>query len=158
MRYLERVIQPGEVARQFGRLHWIIFWPSIFLIKLWIAGEVLLFLLADQMTTNEKIAVSMAAAFRVLILAALLLMGPLLRRVSTEIVVTDRRVIYKTGIISRHSREIAVNKIETVDVDQSIPGRIFGYGDVVIRGVGSSWEPLRSVADPIALRNSITLG
>ena len=49
-------------------------------------------------------------------------------------------------------------KIETVDVTQSVWGRIFGYGTVVIRGTGGGIEPLRGVAAPIALRNAILLG
>ena len=47
---------------------------------------------------------------------------------------------------------------ETIDVDQTILGRLLGYGPVLIRGVGSSWEPLRRVASPLELRNAIIVG
>jgi uncharacterized membrane protein YdbT with pleckstrin-like domain len=75
-----------------------------------------------------------------------------LKRFGTEIAVTDRRVIYKTGLIRRHTTEINMDKIESVDVDQSVLGRMFGYGTVTIRGTGEAVEPLRDIADPIAFR------
>ena len=71
---------------------------------------------------------------------------------------TDKRVIYKTGLLSRHTAEINISKIESVDVDQGILGRIFGYGTVFLRGTGASLEPLQDVADPIGLRNAILVG
>ena len=74
----------------------------------------------------------------------------------TEIVVTDPRVIYAHGFILRHSVEVHMDKIESVDVDQSILGRMFDYGDVTIRGTGSTMEPFRAVDRHIAFRNEVT--
>jgi len=74
----------------------------------------------------------------------------------TEIVVTDRRVIYAHGFIQRHSVEVHMDKIESVDVDQGMLGRVFDYGDVTIRGTGSTMEPLRAVDRPIDFRNEVT--
>ena len=68
--------------------------------------------------------------------ALLLLLGAWIRRRATEIVVTDRRVIFKRGLISRHTVEMNVSKIETVDVEQGLAGRIWDYGTVLIRGTG----------------------
>jgi uncharacterized membrane protein YdbT with pleckstrin-like domain len=85
----------------------------------------------------------------------LLAIAAWLKRFGTEIAVTDRRVIYKTGLIRRHTTEINMDKIESVDVDQSVLGRMFGYGTVTIRGTGEAVEPLRDIADPIAFRNAI---
>jgi uncharacterized membrane protein YdbT with pleckstrin-like domain len=74
----------------------------------------------------------------------------------TEIAVTDRRVIYARGFIQRHSIEVHMDKIESVDVDQSVLGRLFDYGDVTIHGTGTTLEPLRDVDRPIAFRNQVT--
>jgi uncharacterized membrane protein YdbT with pleckstrin-like domain len=79
-----------------------------------------------------------------------------IRRLSTELAVTNRRVIHKTGIFSRSSQEMNREKVESVDVQQSLPGRIFGYGTILVRGVGSSWEPFAHIADPLAFRSNIT--
>ena len=51
-----------------------------------------------------------------------------------------------------------ITKIETVDVEQSIAGRLMGFGTVLIRGTGAGFEPLRRVADPLALRSAILVG
>ena len=69
--------------------------------------------------------------------------------------VTDRRVIYKSGLIRRHTVEMNLDKVESVDVDQSLAGRLFGYGTVTIRGTGQAVEPLRDMAEPIQFRTAI---
>ena len=77
---------------------------------------------------------------------------------TTEIVVTDKRIIHKIGWIARHTEEMNITKVETVDVNQGIAGRIFGFGAVLIKGIGGSWEPLRHIALPLELRNAIIVG
>src|SRR4029077_10055333 len=67
-------------------------------------------------------------------------------------------VIYKTGIFQRHSMEMNRSKVETVGVDQSILGRILGYGTVMVRGTGGSFEPIRFIGDPLSFRSHITAG
>jgi uncharacterized membrane protein YdbT with pleckstrin-like domain len=70
--------------------------------------------------------------------------------------VTDRRVVHKTGFIKRRTFEMALDKIESVDVNQSILGRILNYGDVTIMGVGEGHETITTIASPLAFRNAIT--
>jgi uncharacterized membrane protein YdbT with pleckstrin-like domain len=75
---------------------------------------------------------------------------------TTEVAVTNLRVIYKTGLVKRTTNEMNMDKVESVKVDQSILGRILDYGTVTITGTGAGLEALPSVAQPIELRNSIT--
>jgi len=70
--------------------------------------------------------------------------------------VTDRRIIYKTGLLARHTIEMNRSKVQSIDVDQSIFGRLFGYGTIVVRGTGGSLEPVRMISRPIAFRSHIT--
>ena len=79
-------------------------------------------------------------------------------RATTEIVVTDKRIIHKRGWIARRTEEMNITKVETVDVAQNVAGRMLNYGTVLIRGTGGSWEPLRRVAAPLTLRNAIIVG
>jgi len=79
-----------------------------------------------------------------------------IRRATTELAVTDHRVIYKSGLLSRHTIEMNRDKVESVDVDQSLLGRILGYGTVVVRGTGGSLEPIRNISDPLSFRTHIT--
>ena len=88
-------------------------------------------------------------------LAILLALRAWFIRWMTEIVVTDRRVIYAHGFIQRHSVEVHMDKIESLDVDQGMLGRVFDYGDVTIRGTGTTMEPLHDVDRPIAFRNEV---
>lgn len=65
------------------------------------------------------------------------------------------RIIYKAGFIRRDTVEILMDKVESVDVDQSIMGRLLDYGTVTVRGTGASFEPLKGIAHPIELRSHI---
>ena len=80
------------------------------------------------------------------------------RRWTTEIAVTDRRIIFKRGLIRRHTVEMNMQKVESVDVDQTLIGRLFNYGNVTIRGTGSSFEILSRIDLPLKLRTTVTAG
>lgn len=153
MGYVQHVLQPGETVLQESRLHWFIYWRAVlFLI---IAGGIaaLYFLTPDPTMQNAALiggAVALALSILFFIAAAI-------RRHSTELAVTDHRIIYKTGVFSRHTMEMNRNKVESVDVDQSFFGRIFGYGTILVRGTGGSLEPLPNIQDPLALRSRITV-
>jgi uncharacterized membrane protein YdbT with pleckstrin-like domain len=73
----------------------------------------------------------------------------------TEIAVTDRRVIYKKGLIRLKTNEMNTDKVESVQVGQSVLGRMFDFGTVKILGTGEGLETLHTIANPIKLRNSI---
>jgi len=66
----------------------------------------------------------------------------------SEIVITNRRVVGKTGIIRRTTYDYGLDKIESIDVKQTILSRIFGYGDVVLTGSGSSSLKIPAVKSP----------
>ena len=89
-------------------------------------------------------------------LGALLILRAWFRQWGTEIAVTDRRVIYKSGVISRRTVEMNIDQIESVEVHQSIIGRMLGYGDIAVHGTGEGIENIRLVADPLTVRSAIT--
>jgi uncharacterized membrane protein YdbT with pleckstrin-like domain len=66
------------------------------------------------------------------------------------------RVVHKEGFIQRQTFEISLDKIESVDVTQSILGRIFGWGDVKVNGVGEGTKTIKMIGAPIEFRNHIT--
>ena len=106
---------------------------------------------------NLSLAVGIAAViFALLALSSFL--RAFIRRVTTELAVTDQRVIYKAGLIARHTLEMNRSKVESVDVDQTILGRVFGYGTVRVRGTGGSLEPMHNIDDPLSFRSHITAG
>ena len=150
MGYLERILEPGEQVRYVGRLHWLIYSPAITLV---ICGAVLLIAAAVY---PDEVPYLMAGGLIALVFSLLAFIPELLRRRTTEIAVTDRRMIFKTGILRRRSIEMNMDKVESVDVDQSILGRIFDFGTVLIRGTGARLEPLDNVENPLKLRSQIT--
>ena len=150
MNYVRRVLQPGEAVIHVTRIHPIIFLPAI----LWFVAAVVLLIAALSFTGDLRIAGQALAVF-CLIFAAASALPAFLRRISTELAVTDRRVIYKSGIIARHTLEMNRGKVESVDVDQSIMGRLLDYGTVTVRGTGAGFEPLKGIARPIELRTNI---
>ena len=154
MSYYQKVLQPGETVRQVARLHWITFARAIGVL----IAAVCVLALALSYGTHEQQQAGLYVALALGAIGVLLWIGAAMRRVGVEMVVTDRRVIYKRGFIHRYTVEMNVSKIETVDVLQSFWGRLLGYGTVLIRGTGSTFEPLPRVAHPLALRNAITAG
>ena len=102
----------------------------------------------------EKIGFIVAGLF--VVLAAISAIVSAIKRVTTELAVTDHRVIYKRGVISRYTIEMARARVESVDVEQSIAGRIFNYGTILVRGTGGSLEPFPNIEDPLRFRNAIT--
>jgi uncharacterized membrane protein YdbT with pleckstrin-like domain len=78
-------------------------------------------------------------------------------RWTTETDVTNMRVVHKTGFIKRRTFEMALDKVESVDVNQSIMGRILNYGDVTIMGVGEGKEIIKTIAAPLDFRSHITV-
>ncbi len=75
--------------------------------------------------------------------------------ITTEIVVTTYRFVYKTGLISRNTQEVSLNKIEEITLHQSIWGRILGYGKLVLRGTGVGVIELPNLDNPIYIRKMI---
>lgn len=68
---------------------------------------------------------------------------------------TNKRVIYKRGIISRHTEEMKIASIETVEIDQGIWGRVLGFGNVKVTGRGLSDVVLRTIDDPMEVKRQI---
>lgn len=76
-------------------------------------------------------------------------------KATTEIAVTNERLIYKRGLVARHVGELSIDRIEGVSVNQGVWGRIFGYGRVNIRGMGVGEINLPPIEEPISFRNAI---
>jgi uncharacterized membrane protein YdbT with pleckstrin-like domain len=149
--YVASILQPGETVRAMGRIHWIIYGRAALL------GIVALavFFYAGALDGSLGRVATLIGWF-LLALAALAFLHASFTRWITELAVTNHRVIYKQGFLARHTVEMNMDKVETVDVDQSIAGRLLGYGTIRVRGTGQGIENLRGISAPIELRNAIT--
>lgn len=89
--------------------------------------------------------VSLRAVFSLFLL-------PLIDRYSNEYAITNKRVIIKVGLIRRKTIEMNIQKVESINVDQSILGRILGYGDITVVGTGGTRESFDVIQDPVQFR------
>jgi uncharacterized membrane protein YdbT with pleckstrin-like domain len=151
MSYVQRVLQPGEIVRHQTKLHWMVFVPGMLLLA--VAGTVFFFSPAPESGWRTFVHI---VGFVVLGAAAIVIFLAWFKQWTTEIAVTDRRIIFKRGFVRRNTIEMHLDKVESVDVDQSILGRILNYGDLTVRGVGIGLEPLKGIDDPIDFRNHVT--
>ena len=150
MSYAKSVLQPNEHIIVMGRLHWIIYWRAILC---FVVGTVLLLL--EQIYGADPTIKAVSAAVAFVVFMVFFLHAWWIRWI-TEFAVTNRRVIYKRGFINRHTVEMNVDKVESVNVDQSVLGRMLDYGTLNVLGTGQGIEHLHSIAAPLELRSAIT--
>ncbi|PJE02771.1 MAG: hypothetical protein CK427_06850 [Leptospira sp.] len=91
-----------------------------------------------------------------IIIGFITIIKPLISYLTTEIGVTNKRFIFKTGLISRDSLELNLSKVENVRINQSFVGRILGYGDVTIVGTGGSRAVVNFIDNPQNLKREIS--
>lgn len=151
-RYIDEILQPGERVLYSTNAHWIFYIPAI---VAWIVALVL-FVLSRQAIADGLVLLCLVAAGLAALAALYWTLKGWFHRFTTETDVTNLRVVHKTGFIKRRTFEMALDKVESVDVDQTILGRILNYGDVTIRGVGEGIETIKTIASPLAFRSSIT--
>lgn len=77
---------------------------------------------------------------------------PYIRLITNEFVITNKRIVIKRGLVARTTFEMNLNKVETVNVDQSFWGRIFGFGTITIIGTGGTRELFDSIRKPLEFR------
>jgi len=154
MKYVEQVLQPGETLTYATTLHWLVYLRALVFFVL----AVVCLIFAGKVDAGGIDTALKIAAALLCVLGILSALNALVRRATTELAVTDRRVIFKTGIFQRHTVEMNLSKVETVGVNQSILGRLLGYGTVIVRGTGGSFEPIPFIGEPLIFRNHITAG
>jgi uncharacterized membrane protein YdbT with pleckstrin-like domain len=153
MSYVNATLQTGKRVTASTSRHWIIYVRPLLCaaIGLW-----LLFASAKTGPTSNFAPAMIIGGLAILLIALVSLIGSWFDNWTTELAVTDRRVIYKTGFIRRRTVEMNMGKIESVVVDQSILGRLLDFGTIHVKGTGQSIENLRSICRPLVVRDSIT--
>ena len=157
MGYVEQNLISGETVTYRARLHWIIlFWPMVVAVLFGIVG-VPMFLAAIASTgpTDGSSGWLALLGALLLLIGAIPLISALVIRASAEFAVTNKRVIFKSGVIRRKTLEMFLNKIESVGVDQSVGGRVLGYGTIVLRGTGNTAEPFDRISRPLEFRRQV---
>ena len=151
-RYIDDILQPGEKVLYSTNTHWIFFLPAI---AGWVVASALL-VISGMVPPGPTVLFFLSLAAIVAIFALYKTATAWFHRWTTETDVTNLRVVHKTGFIQRQTFEMSLDKVESVDVNQSILGRILNYGNVSIFGVGEGNKTIDTIASPLEFRNHIT--
>ncbi|MDO9296110.1 PH domain-containing protein [Bradyrhizobium sp.] len=151
-RYIDDILQPGEKVLYSTNTHWIFFLPAI---TGWIVA-IAFFVVSGMVPGGTPMLLSLSMSAISAIFALYKTATAWFHRWTTETDVTNLRVVHKTGFIQRQTFEMSLDKVESVDVNQSILGRILNYGNVSIFGVGEGNKTIDTIASPLEFRNHIT--
>ncbi|HEX8896599.1 MAG TPA: PH domain-containing protein [Terriglobales bacterium] len=159
MSYVEKHLIPGESIQYETKLHWIVMLGHIVIAILLALLAVAIPTMWASLGTKAK-GRSVPAPVYFVVLVCLLVAGALffigvLRRNATEMAVTSKRVIVKTGIAERRTVEILLSRIESVAVDEPALGRLLGYGTVIVRGTGGTPEMFEKIYHPLEFREQV---
>jgi uncharacterized membrane protein YdbT with pleckstrin-like domain len=164
MGYVDRNLVPGETLLYRTRHHWLVLLgPFVGGLSLLVPGVALLLeaivtrdsagLVVGSATISPK---WMAIIGAILALAAVITFSyGVAKRNATEMAVTNRRVLIKTGITSRRTLDLMLSRVESIGVEESAAGRVLGYGSVIVRGTGGTPEPFLMIAHPQEFRRAV---
>jgi uncharacterized membrane protein YdbT with pleckstrin-like domain len=146
--YIDRNLIDGEHIVFRSRVHWLLYlWPLAF--------AAFLFLPSAWLLATAEAGRWRALSWIPLAVAALAWLGALIRRRSSDFAVTDRRVMMKVGLLHTRSVELLLGKVEAIAVNQTLAGRLLGYGDIVITGSGGTREPFYRIQAPLEFRRAV---
>ena len=170
MHYVNQSLGPDEEIVHVGKFHWFynvsacmaIVWGFVWAFAIVFGGVYLhefgfgplegenVFIKAMNLHVGFRI-----AGFLMILLGLLKCAQMFVVKASTEIAITNNRLVYKRGLVARRVGEISIDRIEGVNVVQGILGRIFNFGRLIVRGMGVGEVFLPPIADPIAFRKAI---
>jgi uncharacterized membrane protein YdbT with pleckstrin-like domain len=160
MSYIDANLVPGEKVIYQTRLHWIVMLGHLLFAGLVLALPGLL-LLYYARTVGQAEAKNLrlleGGAGVLLVSAVVVVVAGLVRRNATEMAVTTRRVVIKTGLAARKTVEMLLNKVESIEVSETTLGRMLGYGTIVVIGTGGTSEPFEKIAHPLEFRSQVQL-
>jgi uncharacterized membrane protein YdbT with pleckstrin-like domain len=152
MSYASKHLIPDEKLLYETRLSWVVlFWPVVVpTLILLVVGGYLVYHYANADVDNMK-----EIGIGLIVVGLLIFLIGLTKRNATEMAVTNKRVLIKQGVFGRRTLEILLQKIESIAVEESMWGRILGFGTVIVRGTGGTPEPFKKMAHPLEFRRHV---
>jgi len=145
MSYVESQLLPNEQIRYRAHLHRLMYaWPALVAVGGAVAAAV--------GRATPQVWIPSLALF---VVAGAVLGARAVRRRTSEFAVTDTRVISKVGLVRRRTLETMLSKIEAIGVDQTIGGRLLGYGTITVMGTGGTKEEFSMIAAPLEFRKRV---
>ena len=143
MSYIEKNLMNGESIVYRGHLHWVVFlWPVI-----WFIIAIIFF---SSGSDNGAV-----VGFLFILISIVTGIASFINYKTSEFGVTNKRVIVKVGFIRRNSIEVLLNKIEGIQVNQGILGRILGFGSITVSGTGGTKDQFHMISAPLEFRRKV---
>lgn len=136
--YAKHNLLNSEQILYEAKFHWFVYMPALLFF-----GLIVVFPL-ETMYVASLVVIGILALIRSWII-----------KLSTEFVVTNMRVIVKTGLIARNTIELNHRNVESVSLDQGILGRIFGFGTLTLNGTGAGTSPIPWIDNPLEFRKQV---
>ncbi len=157
MGYVQNNLNPGERILYATHLHWIVLWRSIFTEIIFTAGGLALIVwgAAAKHTEHGETQAAAIVGLILIVFGSAILGIAVIRRNATEMAVTNKRIIIKVGFLTKRTIELFLAKVESVGVEQTLFGRMLGYGSITVRGTGGTNEPFSHVANPLEFRRQV---
>lgn len=158
MSYIDSNLTPGETVIYQTRLHSIVMlWHIVVgFVLLALPGAGLFFYaLRSTKLGAREVRLMEGGAAALLTCGLIVIVVGMARRNATEMAVTNRRVVIKTGLANRKTIEMLLNKIESIEVSETAIGRLFGYGSIAVIGTGGTLEPFHNMARPLEFRSRV---
>jgi len=139
MSYIDNNLMSGEEIVYRAKLHWVVFlWPVI-----WLVVALLFFSSGGDAAAGGGLFILIAIATGI---------ASFINYSTSEFGITNKRVMVKVGFIRRNSLETLLNKVEGIQVNQGILGRILGYGSITVSGTGGTKDPFHKISAPLEFR------
>jgi uncharacterized membrane protein YdbT with pleckstrin-like domain len=157
MGYIEKNLIAGENILYRTRLHSVaVIFPLLVGIVIAMGGFLCLYAsVAERQDGTEDSKLWAAAGLALVILGGVTVAVAVLKRNATEMAVTNRRILIKSGIMSRRTIELLLSRVESIVITESFVGRMLGYGTVIVRGTGGTPEPFTTIAHPTEFRRHV---
>lgn len=156
MGYIEDNLIPGEKVLYKTRIHWIVLLrPLFFGVLLASVGVALLFVNTSARLTGAERQAMLLSGTAMLVIGGIIIGAGMMRRNATEVAVSNKRVLIKTGLYSRRSIEVMLPKVESIGVEEPALGRLIGYGSVTVRGTGGTYETFHLISHPNEFRRQV---
>ena len=157
MSYVEKHLIEGETVVYQTRLHWIVLvWPFLLGLLLLLPGLALISQSATRASGKSGASGPLLVGGIILFVVALIcIVRGILNRNATEMAVTNKRVVAKVGVAARRTVEMLLSRVESIGVEESMTGRILGYGTVMVRGTGGTPESFDKIAHPLEFRTRV---
>jgi uncharacterized membrane protein YdbT with pleckstrin-like domain len=164
MSYVEKSLVPGETLLYQTRHHWmVLIGPALMGL---VFAVLAVGLLAESIAARNGKGMAAGASSAgiegmivfgvfLLVVAIVMLAYGIAKRNATEMAVTNKRVLIKTGMAGRRTLDLMLSRVESIGVEETVFGRMLGYGSVIVRGTGGTPEPFVMIAHPQEFRRAV---